>query len=196
MDLKILEAEKRLDDVERLRGKKHLNALAFEAKRFRSFLHARNLALVKVKPKSVKLFLSFRSLKSGNKDDCWLSPSSLEGIRKKIEIYLEKKKYDPNPASDTSVLEFMKLYQKKALAEGKSTKLTEPADPAVIDQALKFFSVADFSLANEVHFIIAIAKQSGMRAGDILRLKGRDLSIRESEIIIKPKDYKKSRGLI
>ena len=107
---------------------------------------------------------------------------------------MKKKKYDPNPASHTSVLEFMKLYQKKALAEGKSTKLTEPADPAVIDQALKFFSVADFSLANEVHFIIAIAKQSGMRAGDILRLKGRDLSIRESEIIIKPKEYKKSRG--
>ena len=102
--------------------------------------------------------------------------------------------YDPNPACHASVLEFMKLYQKKALAEGKATKLTEPADPKIIDQALKYFSNADISLANEVHFIIAIAKQSGMRAGDILRLKGRDLTIRESEIIIKPKEYKKSRG--
>ena len=61
--------------------------------------------------------------------------------------------------------------------EGKSTKLTEPVDPKLIDGALRFFSNSSDSLNNEVHLAIAIAKQSGMRAGDILRLRGRDIRV-------------------
>ena len=194
MDLKMLEAEGRLVDIEKMKCRKFDNALSFESKRFRSFLHARKATYVKVNPYTVKLFLSFRSIKPTSESKGWLSPSSLEAVRKRIEIYLKRKKYDPNPASHSSVLEFIKLYQKKVLSEGKSTKLTEPADPRTIDSALEYFASTDVPLANELHFIIAVAKQSGMRAGDILRLKGRDLSIKDTEIVIKPKEYKKSRG--
>ena len=194
---KLKEAEIRLRDIERLDSRKVENAVNSEAKRFKSFLHSKRLSNIKVSPDTVKLFLAFRSLKNSSKDAVrfdWMSASSLDSVRKKVAAYLDRKNYDPNPAQAAEVLQFMKLYQKKSIMEGKSTKLTEPVDPKLIDGALQFFANSPDNLSNEVHLAIAIAKQSGMRAGDILRLRGRDVRINTDTVTITPKEYKKARG--
>ena len=186
-----LDISKRSNEIMRL-GINHQKEKAYakDVRLFNKFLSDNGRLHIRITENTVINFLSWRSFK---KSDDWLHLESIIAIRKNIGVYLNKKKYVENPALGEKVDIFVRGYKEKMLSIGKCTNLTPPASPSAIDCLLRLIADERSDESRKVHFILCVAKQSGARAGDILRIKRSQVKIKDNCISLRPTRYKKAK---